>query len=684
MNKKFSLPNILLWMVAVAVPTLCVVAGMGLHRLFPTFDSLPLFLIFAGTMVILCIVNRLSASAFAGRHFGMSAQEYNALAEEHRAACNRDPDAVIRKIGNIAVLPVTLLVVYYILVVGMTVSMGMAIMTSGARAALVLLPLYLFVLPLKNQLDALRKGHLYKDELVPAGELPHLHELCRRAAREVGIKGTVRLQTVAENSCEISRFGRVYVVFLGSRALATLTEEELYAVLVRRFAFMPTVAEENHLRRCYRLSELGSVKPRRGTSVFDIFFSVADAQLEWYGPLYNTALSRRAARRASKFITDRELVRAYLNGVAKSTMWEYFDFEWYTYLPEPFYAAEIPHACYERTVCEAFRRAMTVRMTAWCDMIPERLSPAHYLGVTYTDERALLEAERLPVLDRLVFPDPQSVYAKECDMAVASVCSPIPAEVYAAGRKEHYLDKLAVILAWETSDKNRPTSEMSPVINAYRFLGRFADMEALCDRIIETEENPYAQAHAIYEKGVCLLWRYDTTGIDYIYRAMDLNKNYMKDGLEFVEGYCRLCGLANELETCHRRAQNLMEAHEANHEGACSLSSGDEVIRETALDDELTDILAYMEKVSEGCIDRIYLVRKVISEDFFTSAFVLDFVPGADEDTMRRAYEAIFHYLDGYPTDWQFSLFVYNRETEQVVRRVEGSLVWERGKGTDN
>ncbi len=679
MNKKHSLTGIFLWIASVALFALCGGVGVGLHFLFPHFDSFPLFLILSGTLVLLCMVNRLAASAFASRHFGISAQEYNALAEEHRNACNRDPDGVLRRLGNIAALPVALLIAYYTLVMGMTVSIGMEAPAVNARIGLSVLPVYLLVLPVRHQLSALQRGRLHKEELVPEGELPHLHELCRRAAREAGVKGKIRLQILTEATCEISRFGGTYVVFLGSRAMAVMTEEELYATVVRRFAFLPTVAEEKHLRRCYRLSELGSAKPRPGTAVFDIFFSIADVQLEWYGPLYNTALSRRASRRAVKCLTDTGLTRACLNGVAKSIMWEYFDYEWFAHISAPFYAPETPHMCYEATVCDAFRRAMSIRMAAWCAMIPDKLPPANYLGVTYPEERALLGAEHQPVLDRLSFPDPQSTYGRECEAAICSSCAPIPAEIYAAGRKEHYLDKLAVIAAWEASDKDCPTSEMSPVINAYRFLGRFADMEALCDRIMETEDNPFAQAHAIYEKGICLLWRYDTTGIDCIYRAMDLNKNYMKDGLEFVEGYCRLCGLADDMAVCHRRAANLMEAHEANHEGACSLSSGDNVIREVELDGELPDILAYMEKVSEGCINRIFLVRKVISEDFFSSAFVLDFAPGADDAVMRRAYEAIFHYLDGYPTDWQFSLFLYNRETEQVVRRVEGSLVWEKG-----
>ena len=185
-----------------------------------------------------------------------------------------------------------------------------------------------------------------------------------------------------------------------------------------------------------------------------------------------------------------------------------------------------------------------------------------------------------------------------------------------------------------------------------------------------------------YFKGMCMLHRCETEGIDLIYRAIDLNKNYMKDGFEMVAEYCTLCGLEDEYEAFLRRAEIQVSAHAYNHEGAGSLSAADRLEPETALGDMLPDILAYMEKVSEGCIREIYLVRKVISEDFFTSAFVIMFEYGASEDVMRRAYEAIFNYLDAYPVDWQFSLFVYDRETEAAVKRVANSRVWQKGNLT--
>ena len=249
---------------------------------------------------------------------------------------------------------------------------------------------------------------------------------------------------------------------------------------------------------------------------------------------------------------------------------------------------------------------------------------------------------------------------------------------YAAYREEEYLEPLRIAEAYEADPSGYTTPELSPVINAYRDLCEYGKAEAICDTILETETNQFAMAHALYFKGVRMLRRYDVCGIDHIYRAIDLNKNYMKDGFELVEEFCTLCGLEDEYQTYLRRADAQVAAHAYNHNEAGELTARDHLEREKELGDMLPDILAYMQEVSEGSLREIYLVRKVISEDFFTSAFVINFEYGTDGDTARRVYQAIFNYLDAYPVDWQFSLFVYDRVTEAAVRTVAGSRVWQK------
>jgi hypothetical protein len=105
------------------------------------------------------------------------------------------------------------------------------------------------------------------------------------------------------------------------------------------------------------------------------------------------------------------------------------------------------------------------------------------------------------------------------------------------------------------------------------------------------------------------------------------------------------------------------------------LSKHDHLSAEQLPDGMLEDILAYIASVDQDIIQRIFLVRKTISESFFTSAFVIHFYGGTDEQRDEIMHK-IFRYLDTYPVDWQFSLFDYADHTDIQFDKIEGSLVW--------
>ncbi|MBQ7364555.1 MAG: hypothetical protein IJW46_03030, partial [Clostridia bacterium] len=81
--------------------------------------------------------------------------------------------------------------------------------------------------------------------------------------------------------------------------------------------------------------------------------------------------------------------------------------------------------------------------------------------------------------------------------------------------------------------------------------------------------------------------------------------------------------------------------------------------------------------VDENIIENIYLVRKTISESFFTSVFILHFYGGTDAQREEILHK-VFRYLDSYPVDWQFSLFDYFEYPEIKVEKIEGSLVYSK------
>ena len=523
---------------------------------------------------------------------------------------------------------------------------------------------------------------LNKSALVPEGALPQLEALAKKAADEVGIKGRIRLELTRDCDCDVNVFGKTYVVFFGTRLLSVLTEQELYQCLLASFDYFSRPKEYRRVLRAHRLGELGGAEIRPLTFVFDRFFSYADATLEWEYDLYVTAYKAYIDREANRRIREQGDPAAAVGAMAKRAMWRHFTFEASDYLVKPFYYEEKLHDHFERDVCDAYRKALSHRRRVWLDMLsrefPTEQAQIHGL---FTDcwKDLTPDAEAPDSADWT--PDLSTPYGQEVTAAVAMVDARIKGELshsYTAYRKREYLEPLETVRAYEADPTGYTTPELSPVINAYRDICEYGKAEAICDSILETETNQFALAHALYFKGMQMLHRYDVCGIDYIYRAIDLNKNYMKDGFELVAEYCALCGLEDEYQTYLRRADTQMSAHAYNHDAAGELTARDHLIPEEELGDMLPDILAYMEQVSEGCIREIYLVRKVISEDFFSSVFVLNLEYGADREAVDRAYTAIFNYLDAYPVDWQFSLFLYNRETEMAVKRVEGSLVWQK------
>ncbi|MBP3666081.1 MAG: hypothetical protein J6K29_03405 [Clostridia bacterium] len=661
--------------------------GIGLRHLLPDFDGLPLFLLLALALTVACAANRTAAKVFARNHFGMRPEERREMYDRHLEECKRDPEAVLARYKDMEAVPLFMLILYFVLVFAIGTAAGLCLyencdlihLAAGGTGIMLTLPLGF--MPIFRMAQQLPKP-LNRNSLVPVGILPQLEAMAKKAADTAGVKGTIRLELTRDCDCDVNRFGSTYVVFLGTRLLTALTEEEVYQAMLSSFDFFARPKAYREILRRHRLGELGAADIRLMTCVFDWFFSYADVTLEWEYDLYLTACKLRNDRLSDCRIREAGDPAAAVSGMCKRAMWRYFVFEANELIPTLFYEPETPEHPHEWDVCHAFRKGLDTRHEAWTELLSKELRPASNLRYPTFRESwpSLLPDADAPSVSVWV-PDLNTPYGKEVARALDMVEATIRQEItpyYEAARRREYLEPLAIVEAYEKDPTAYTTPELSPVINAYRDLGRMAEAEALCDTILETEKNPFAQAHAVYFKGMRMLHRYETEGIDLIYRAIDLNKNYMKDGFELVEEYCTMCGLADEYETFLRRAETQMSAHAANHEDAASLKPADHLIPEKELGDMLPDILSYMEKVSEGCIREIYLVRKVISEDFFSSVFVINFEYGAPQERMRRAYEAIFNYLDAYPVDWQFSLFLYDRETEAAVKRVEGSLVWQK------
>ncbi len=687
MNRRKIKELIAAWGIALILSSAASVLGIQLSKHFPSVNALPLFFILFGAFVLACIVNRMSAKSFAHKHFGMPLAARRELMTRHAEACKANPAAMLAQYKSLEFTPIFVLTIYFLSVMSITVAgsfclsvqpplLGFALaLTSWFMGWFFLyMPLYRLFEQIPHRLD--------KRFLVRDGYLPTLEALAKKAAEAAGIKGPVQLEIVRDCDCIVNRFSGTYVVFFGTRLLAVLTEEEMYQCLLMTFEFYAQRKESRKIMRRYRISMLGAAHIRRETFAFDLFFSYVDASMEWEYEYCLLAFKRYIDRCAYDRIKQVGSPLSATRALCKRSMWRYFAFEASCSWNKPLYADPEPPKQYELDLCNSFRRGLDDHYGRWVDMLMKEIRPATDYSPLFRDEWPFLAPDWYASMKDWTPMDAKSPYGKEVAKAIKKVGDYLLRNEisgnYEATRQREYLEPLRITEAYEADPTGYTTPELSPIINAYRDICEYEKAEALCDRIMETETNQFALAHAIYFKGICMLHRYETEGIDLIYRAIDLNKNYMRDGFEMVEEYCTLGGLEHEYAAFHRRSDIQLSAHAYNHEVAGNLSPRDHLIKEEALGDMLPDILAYMEGAANGCIREIYLVRKVISEDFFTSAFVINFEHGTSEENLRRTYQAIFNYLDAYPVDWQFSLFVYDRATEAAVKRVEDSLVWKK------
>lgn len=231
-------------------------------------------------------------------------------------------------------------------------------------------------------------------------------------------------------------------------------------------------------------------------------------------------------------------------------------------------------------------------------------------------------------------------------------------------------------MKWEERGMPVIAEEYADVISDLNQLGRHSDAEALCDRAIE-ELDETASQHAYYTKGISMLRRYDKNGTDLIYHAIENNHNYLEHGLHEIGGFFCMMGMEEELLEYRKRAQELAQLDKDEYSEAGFISKNDKLVRDDMPEEMLRDILDYIHSVDEDIIHKVYLVKKVISETFFSSVFVIHFYGGTDEQRHGIMHK-IFRYLDTYPSERQFSLFDYFDHPDINYNKIEGSLVYSK------
>ena len=511
---------------------------------------------------------------------------------------------------------------------------------------------------------------------ISKNEYPELYALAEKAAKELGCDNKrIRIALLPDFNAGIAKVGHSYSVQLGVIMLGSLSQAEVYSVLLHEFAHVSRESKRYETEKQYNAWLHGGKNHHALSGVTEAFYRAFDM---WYSMEY--ALFLYAASPAIEYAADRAMLRCGDARIAASALLKIkynllFDWE-RDAMPKAqlFTGDELAQHILADELCD-FKKAMELRTNDWYDLFKVEIMPRNASHPIFRMRIQAFGIEEPEIINR----DDSTAYTAECEKALNYADSLLYENLvknYDYIRSNYYIEPRKTVDEWESAGKPLIAETYADVIAALRLLGRLDEALELCDRVIVALQ-PAAIGNALLIKGCYLLHKLDPSGIDYIYRAIDVNPNNIDEGLSQIGSFCFLTGNADAIEEYRRKAQELAQFTIDKYSKIGELRKTDKLSEEHLPGDMLNEILTYIQSIDNGTIESIYLVRKTISDDFFTSAFIIKFEDGIEDKMHDDVMDRIFAHLDTC-SDWQFSLFDYNSVSGVGVEQISNSCVYKK------
>jgi len=572
-----------------------------------------------------------------------------------------------RRFTEIYAVLLGVLGLHVVLFAGLTYSAGNAVFFCFVAAVLIMCACSRIRFPEDEEVFNDNKSYIREDEY------PHLYAQAKRAANTIGCTGKIRIALLPDCNAGIAKVGQIYSVGLGVILLCTLSEEEVYSVLLHEFAHMTGQNNKVQKERNYYNWLYKGKLPHFLSGITNLFFAFFDAVYTLQFGLYEYASSIQIESAADQamLLCGKPSVAA--SALIKIRYYELFSWEKGTQDESCMYESEQPNPQLLTKELQRFLAAMETHSEKWRQLIDVEIQSR---SATHPTLRSRLEALGMRHPQHMTATDTVE-HIKECQQALAYLdgllCEDLTEE-YEERRKAYYLEPKARVEAWEEAGKPLVAQEYGDVIWALRQVGKNTEALELCERSI-AELPPAASSNGYFIRGCYRLHSYDEAGITDIYTALENNSNYLQEGIEMIGTFCCLTGNQEELDIYRQKAVALVQKFKDEYSEVCVLNKKDRLSEENLPEGMLEQILDYIHSVDGGQIDGIYLVRKTITKDFFTSVFVISFESDTEDDVRNEILHKIFRYLDT-SSDWQFSLFDYRDVMRVPVYKVKNSCVY--------
>ena len=595
---------------------------------------------------------------------------------QHRAEAEKSVPALLSKLENIRRTTVIYTVLLWLL---------------GACAAFLGGMIYLLTANVSIYVGVLYSGsiffliysRIYKEEIVELNdtsnvlskeEYPNIYGIAERAADKLECRGEITIILAYDCNASILASGNKYYLQLGAVLLNILSEEELYCICLHEFSHYSEKNNKMNFENKYHSWITSDRGIPRMLSFLTSLFVFFDFRYFFSYFVYSYAASVR-----NEIFADYDMAKHGTPEIAASALLKInFDdkFRWEDCDKDApsIYEGEKPNPNYVSEYIARLKNDVAIHHEAWTEMLMREIIPNN---ASHPILRMRLETLGVDKISYVEY-ESSAEYKREIEallkLADKRLCE--MQDTYEEERKKHYLEPLERITEWKNAGMPISAESYCDIVTDLKSIGLNREAEELCERVM-TELDENSSYHAYFIKGCSLLYRYDESGIELIYHALDGNQNYIEDGMQMIGAFCCTMGMEKELLEYRERAKVLAQKDVDVYSETGFLSKRDNLIHDDMPKEMLDEILAYIRSVDGGIIRRVYLVRKVINESFFTSVFVVMF-DGGDTKARGEVIHKIFRYLDTYPVEWNFSLFDYNDYYKIKFDKIEGSLVFDK------
>lgn len=505
-------------------------------------------------------------------------------------------------------------------------------------------------------------------------DYPVLYALAHKAAAAIGTDGDIRICLMSGNQAASAKLGKVYSIQLGVVLLAYVREEELYQILLHEFAHIKNTKTHIYPERRW-MDFLADVKEGKvGSKFFDAFLLWPGVVYAFNFAVFDVYSSLAIEVSADQAMREHGTPQVAANALAKVHQYQFFEHNIGNYVGEVMFESETFAEDYCERIAKCYIATMQKEADLWQHLLAVEIQPRNATHPIFRDRMKALGVTSFA----LTLPETDGAFREECVKGMHEVDKKLydlNEDEYRERRRQNYLMPKKRLADWEDQGRPYEAERVRQVISDLFDLRRMDEIAAICEEMIATQSGG-ALAYAKYIRGNMRVHQFDVRGIEDLYHAIELNPNYTEESMEIIGAFCCMMGLEAELEEYRKKVvlYHQKEIDESSHTG--SLEKSDNLTEEHLPPENLERILAYIQEAGRGWIEEVYLVRKVITDTFFSSCFVIKFFAQTSGETVGESMDLIFEHLDTAPEDWQYSLFLYTPETKAAVRKVEGSCIY--------